>query len=759
MSAVGAKSSAVGSAGTDGPGPGFRWTWSIGFGLVALSRALALFDGPWEADEALFSLGVLELHVPGHRPHPPGFPGFVLAGRVIWWLVGDPLLALRLLSIAGSLLGIVALDRLLRRIVSPPIAALTAFAFAFVPGVWAHSARAFTTTPALGLILAAGWIWTVRRERDGPRSGPGSGPGPWPWLLIAWALTMRPQLVVPLAVALAGIGAIALRRAGPRCLLRPALWAGLGALAVAGAYAGVALDSGGFAPYLAALEHHAAAHGRAIGAGGGLPALERLCLVRVMGGVGGFAAIVVLASAGAILAFVRVGLGFGLTAVAVVAVTTATLVYAHHPAFPRYSVVWVAVLTPWVALSLDALAAWPRRAGSASALGLGHVLGLLAALAGAVASWPAIAYMRGHPLPAVAAVDLAVAGGARELLHSPGTSPFVRLLAESPRSPKLAPDQLDHAVLPRDRRLDRTAALLQVDAAVLDGATVIRDLFEIDSPAARRLGQDRYDRAVLVRQGVVLGAQMYRIERDPGGERFVWLGERARLFAPSGLDDPAHRLVLDLLVVGDRAPQRVVARCDAIALGQWTLAAGPAQLELPLADCRGAVELELPDARLGGREARKLSLRLLRAWVEGPGVAVADASWSLGDREALAALGVEHDGFYNPENFASRQGRWMAGEGTLSFPAEPGIIELTLARPPFLEAEGEVVIETDADRYVGGLDDQPMTVRLRTEAPDGRARVELRGPSFVPSARRAQSRDDRELAVIVYGVARRRDDR
>ena len=745
MTPAGAESSDAGPTGSEGRG--FRRLWWLGLVLVLLSRVCALFDGPWEADEALFSLGVMNFHVLGHRPHPPGFPGFVFSGRAVAWVVGDPLLALRVVSIAGSILGLVAMDRLLGRIVRPQIAAVTTLAFAMVPGVWAHSARAFTTTPALGLVLAAGWVWQRRRDAGE------SEPGPWPWLLIAFALTMRPQFVIPLTVLVAAIGVVALSRRGPRVLVWPALWATAGAVIVAGVYAAVASDSGGFEPYLAALRQHAGQHGRAIAGESHMPEFERLCLVRVMGGVWGFGLITAVAGIGAGLAF-RISVGFGLTSLAVVGATTLALIYAHHPAFPRYSVIWVAALMPWVALSLDALAPWPRRTPLEWG-GFGVALGLLGAVVGALFAWPAIAHMRRHPLPAVAAIDLAVAEGARELLHSPGTSPFVRLIAESPRSSERGADQLAHETLPRDRRPGRYAALLQADSVVLDGATVLRDRFEIDTRAARNLGQDRYDQAVLVRQGVVLGAEMYRVERDPSGQRFVWLGESAELWPPASRELLDRRLVLDLLVVPDRAPQRLEARCEGGSLGSWTLDAGPAQVELALVNCgRSAVELALPDAEAGGPEARPLSLRLVRAWVEGTGIRVADRSWSLGDRDALAQLGVELEGLYNPENFGSRQGRWLAGEGSIAFPAEPGTIELTLARPPFLEAAGEVTITTDSDRYSGGLDDQPMTIRLETTAPGGRVEIELGGPSFVPAERREASSDRRELAMIVYTVSR-----
>ena len=68
--------------------------------------------------------------------------------------------------------------------------------------------------------------------------------------------------------------------------------------------------------------------------------------------------------------------------------------------------------------------------------------------------------------------------------------------------------------------------------------------------------------------------------------------------------------------------------------------------------------------------------------------------------------------------------------------------------------EGPFVIETRSDRFEGALDDEPMQLSLRTDAPDGHVELRLRGPSFRPSQRRESSKDGRELAAIVYELSR-----
>jgi len=737
------------------------WWWWLGLALVVLSRGLAIFDGPWEADEALFSLGVLDFHVPGHRPHPPGFPGFIVLGRLVALVVGDPLLALRLVSALASVAGLVLLDALTCRLVRREVAAATVLAFAFVPGVWAHSARAFTTTPALALLLLGIWLG-VRRLEAGAAE-----PGPWAWAAVGASLCVRPQLLVPVLV-IAGVGAVVLvRRRGVEAALRCAAWGVLAAVGVVAVYAVVAVDSGGFAAYAQSLRAHAGRHASALDAGGGgLPIFERLCLVRVMGGPLGFAVLMGLSLVGAVRLFRRSSvLCVGVSGLALA--VAASMLWAHHPAFPRYSVLWVATMVPLAAMALDS-GAEGRGAETRGVpgAGLGAGLGAALAVAGAVWTWPAIDEMRSRPLPAVAALAEVEAGVGRraehrpELVYSPGTGPFARLQRERPRGGALEPGVLGLIPLAAagSARLALETGVVQGDSRVLGGATVLRRGFEIESRQARLLGQDRYNRASVVFQGVVLGAELFRTERSPSGERFVWLSKDASLWPPTG-DGAPRSLVLELSVAPDRAPQRLSAHCDDRALEAWTLEVGPTRLALEIGGCAGPIELSLPDARASGSDPRVRALRLSRAWVEGPGVRVDDGWVSVGDRRGLAVWDAALEGLHGPERFGDRKGRWSSGSAALSFPAEPGRVEVTLARPPFLESRGAFVIETDVDRYEGALSDQPMTISVRTLAPGGRATLRLSGPSFRPAQRRAESSDERSLAAIVYMVARVAGDR
>ena len=50
---------------------------------VAITRIAALSRSMCDWDEALFCLGVRDYDVPAYRPHPPGFPLFVGAAKLL----------------------------------------------------------------------------------------------------------------------------------------------------------------------------------------------------------------------------------------------------------------------------------------------------------------------------------------------------------------------------------------------------------------------------------------------------------------------------------------------------------------------------------------------------------------------------------------------------------------------------------------------------------------------------------------------------
>src|SRR6266513_413272 len=70
--------------------------------LVALSRFAALSKSIWDWDEGLFCLALRDYNLVFHHPHPPGFPLFIGAAKLIRLVVGDDFHALRTVSLIAS---------------------------------------------------------------------------------------------------------------------------------------------------------------------------------------------------------------------------------------------------------------------------------------------------------------------------------------------------------------------------------------------------------------------------------------------------------------------------------------------------------------------------------------------------------------------------------------------------------------------------------------------------------------------------------
>src|SRR5437016_1458587 len=82
--------------------------------LVALSRFVALSRSIWDWDEGLFCLALRDYNVVLHHPHPPGFPLFIGAAKLVRMVIGDDFHALRAVSLIASMFVFPALYALAR---------------------------------------------------------------------------------------------------------------------------------------------------------------------------------------------------------------------------------------------------------------------------------------------------------------------------------------------------------------------------------------------------------------------------------------------------------------------------------------------------------------------------------------------------------------------------------------------------------------------------------------------------------------------
>lgn len=124
--------------------------------VIALSRLLAISRSLFDWDEALFALALRDYDVVNHHPHPPGYPLFIFAARLIHLLGVEAFRSLQTIVVLGAILLFPALYLLGRAIgfgftTSTGGAAL----FAFLPNVWVYGGTGFSDIPSTTVVLFA----------------------------------------------------------------------------------------------------------------------------------------------------------------------------------------------------------------------------------------------------------------------------------------------------------------------------------------------------------------------------------------------------------------------------------------------------------------------------------------------------------------------------------------------------------------------------------------------------------------------------
>ena len=124
--------------------------------LVALTRFFAIARSLNDWDEALFSLGVAEYDVAQHWPHPPGYPLFVAAAKVVHVFGVNEFRALQTIVVLGACFLFPALFFLARELGFDYATSLCGAAiFVFLPNVWVYGGTGFSDVPATALGFAA----------------------------------------------------------------------------------------------------------------------------------------------------------------------------------------------------------------------------------------------------------------------------------------------------------------------------------------------------------------------------------------------------------------------------------------------------------------------------------------------------------------------------------------------------------------------------------------------------------------------------
>ena len=234
--------------------------------VIALTRFLAVAHSLFDWDEALFSLGVRDYNVMDHHPHPPGYPLFVAAAKVVHLLGVSEFRSLQVIVFLGAICLFPALFFLARELGFDFATSIGGSAvFAFLPNVWLHGGTGFSDIPAIAIGFAAcALLLGSAVEWCAPPGAPeGGAPGGAHHshshstaryilgaVLLGIAAGIRPPNLLIGALPALMATYVQVRR---KAFLAIAAATLLGAAIVVASYAGAALASGSIAGYLEAV--------------------------------------------------------------------------------------------------------------------------------------------------------------------------------------------------------------------------------------------------------------------------------------------------------------------------------------------------------------------------------------------------------------------------------------------------------------------------------------------------------------------------
>ena len=214
-----------------------RLFWLTAAG-VAVTRLLALSRTLWDWDEVQFALAVGEYDAASYRPHPPGFPFYLLLAKLVRLVVADDFRALQLVATVGAAALFPLLFHLCRELrFSFATSYSGSILAAFLPNVWFYGGTAFSDIPSLSLTIAACTL-LLRGIRDRRALLAGA-------FVLGLAAAIRPQaLIIGFAPAMVVVWK---RRHQWRDVVVASL---IGGFVIAVAYTGAALASTSVGEYL-----------------------------------------------------------------------------------------------------------------------------------------------------------------------------------------------------------------------------------------------------------------------------------------------------------------------------------------------------------------------------------------------------------------------------------------------------------------------------------------------------------------------------
>lgn len=142
---------------------------TIALALVLMSLAVRVplrsqFLVNWDAVN--FALGIEEFDLAAHQPHPPGYLGFVIAGRLLTSITRDPNAAMTFMSAVSGAAAAGLMYLLARQFASQRASFVAAAIFTTAPLSWYYSlvALSYMTTGAVALALLLACVVAVRQH-------------------------------------------------------------------------------------------------------------------------------------------------------------------------------------------------------------------------------------------------------------------------------------------------------------------------------------------------------------------------------------------------------------------------------------------------------------------------------------------------------------------------------------------------------------------------------------------------------------------
>ncbi len=214
---------------------------AVATAIVAVTRWFALSLTLWDWDEAQFVLALRHYDIAAHHPHPPGFPLFIGAAKLLQMAGLDAFHALQSIGLVASVLIVPVMTLFALAAGAEFTTALTAaIVLAFFPNVWFYGGTALSDVPSMTAVVAAVGLLL----RGGSLAMYGGA------IAAAIAIGVRPQNLVIVAVPFV----MAIVRERMQAIGPLVVAAGI----VAASYGAAIAATGGWGIFLAALRRHQA---------------------------------------------------------------------------------------------------------------------------------------------------------------------------------------------------------------------------------------------------------------------------------------------------------------------------------------------------------------------------------------------------------------------------------------------------------------------------------------------------------------------